>query len=285
MGDMAQTVTVLEVADVQAMIDEATAPLEARIAALEADEDGGGSGRTITTDIPEGWRQVIHEDFDLACSKEQFDAVYGPRRITRYPANYADTRQQQGRGGGYYSAPIWVEDSVLRCQMWVENGVAKCMSLVPRATDVGKWGDSPGLIWEECSRFTFSDGFKAAHLSWPQSNDSTPDGEIDYPEFDCDDPVSAFCHHQGATSGSDQKQFTTSIAPDEWHVYRTVWKMGQYLEFSCDGELIAPRYTTRIPSTPMHLSLQNETWLRDASVPPDAEGLIETDWIRVFVPL
>ena len=286
---MPTNVTIYSQAEIQAMIDASVAPLEARVTALEAGGGGGGqqpSGIKMPNDVPSGWKVAIAEEFDLDVpNKAEFDSKYAARRILRYPDNYPDTRRKMGRtDGGYYTADITVAGSVLTSQMKVVNGVAQCMSLVPKATDDGKWGDSPGLIWEECSRFTYSDGFKSAHLSWPKSNDSTPDGEIDFPEFDVTDTVSAFLHHQGATVNTDQKHFGTGTRPNDWHWYRTVWKMGQYVEFSIDGQLIAPRYTTRIPSTPMHLSLQNETWLRSDPVPPNATGLIETDWIRVLIP-
>lgn len=288
---MPQTVTILEASDVQSMIDAAVAPLEERITALENDNGGGGGGQSpsgieMPTDVPSGWKVSIAEHFDLDCaSKAEFDSKYPARKILRYPDNYPDTRKNQGKAdGGYYTANITVAGSVLTAHMKVVNGVAQCMSLVPKATNDGKWGDSPGLIWEECSKFTYTDGFKSAHLSWPKSNDSTPDGEIDFPEFDADDDVCAFLHHQGATQGSDQKQFNTDVDPTQWHWYRTIWKMGEYVEFYCDGVLIAPRYTTRIPSTPMHLSLQNETWLSSAPVPANATGTVSTDWIRVLIP-
>lgn len=270
-------------------------PLVARVAKLEAGSSPPPttgtdvSGASITTDIPAGWRETISETFDLpVADKAAFDAQYLARRITRYPDNYPDTRTKQGKtDGGYYNAPISVSGGILRIPMDVVNGKARVAAIVPKIGTVGTWGDTPGAIAEHRSRFTYDDGFKSAHLFWPYSNTSNPDGEIDYPEFNGPGgPVKAFLHYQNPTFSGEQKEFVTAIDPRQWHTYRTVWKMGQYVEFYCDGVLIAPRWTTRVPSTPMHCVLQNETKIGTGSVGPaaTAKGLVEMAWIRGLVP-
>jgi hypothetical protein len=247
------------------------------------------SGATITTDTLAGWRETIREDFDIDCAEGGFAGVYPARGIKFYPRPYPDTRRKQLRGGGFYSADyISVKDSICTARMFVDaNGATQCNALVPVAVaGNGKWGDAPGMIVEERVRFTYTDGLKSAHLLWPQSDDSTPDGEIDDPEFESSRRVECFVHHQGATVGSDQRQIVptaTVINPREWHTYRLMWVMGKSVTIWCDGQQIA-HYTDRIPSTPMHCVLQNESWLASAAVPANAQGTIETDWIRVWVP-
>lgn len=263
----------------------------ANLAACKAAQTpGDGSGASITTDIPTGWRETIRENFDLAVpDKAAFDAQYPARRIKRYPDHYPDTRTKQGKtDGGYYNAPMSVSGGILRIPMDVVNGKARVAAIVPMVGSVGTWGDSPGMIVEHRSRFTFDAGFKSAHLLWPQSNTSNPDGEIDFPEFDGPPgPVKAFLHYQKPAFSGEQKEFVTSIDPRQWHTYRTVWKMGQYVEFYCDGTLIAPRWTTRVPSTPMHCVLQNETRIGSGTTGPTAasKGLVEMAWIRGLVPV
>lgn len=263
--------------------------LAATKAALAACQAGTGSGAPITTDVPSGWRVTITENFDISCAdKAAFDATYPSRGIKRYPDHYPDTRTNQGKtDGGYYNAPIRVTGGVLKIEMDVVNGKARVGAIVPVPTATGTWGDSPGVIVEERSRFTLDPGFKAAHLLWPQSNKSNPDGEIDYPEFNGPaGPVSAFIHYQNPTTSGEQKAIGTTIDPRQWHTYRTVWKMGQSVAFYCDGALISPTWTARVPATPMHIVLQNETILGTGTVGPgaSAKGLVETDWIRVMVP-
>jgi hypothetical protein len=252
------------------------------------------SGATITTDVPDGWRETVRQDFTVDCAEGQFAATYpqATSRIGFYPRGYYDTRWKQNRAngqairGGEYSADfISVADSICTQRLFVRNNVVQCSALVPIATPFSsaKWGDSPGMIVEQRSRFLFSDGLKSAHLLWPLSNDSTPDGEIDYPEFESSSLVDCFIHHQGATSGSDQMRLPTSINPREWHTYRLEWRMGSSVGVWCDGAWVNG-YTTRIPATPMHCVLQNESWLSSLAVPADATGTVETDWIRVMVP-
>lgn len=246
----------------------------------------GPSGANITTDVPAGYRQVINENFDIAATnKAAFDSIYPARNIKRYPDNYPDTRTKQGKAdGGYYNAPIDVQGGVLNIRMDVVNGKGRVAAIVPLAQPGnGLWGDNAGFIIEERTRFTYTDGFKSAHLTWPASNDSTPDGEIDFAEFDARNNVGVFIHHQGSTTGSDQKFFDLGVKPYEWHTYRMEWVMGQRVRIWVDGVLKVD-YTTRIPATPMHIVLQNETWLSSSPVPSNATGLVETDWIRVLVP-
>lgn len=229
---------------------------------------------------------TIHENFDVpVANKVEFDAIYPARNIKRYPDHYPDTRTNQGKSdGGYYNAPITVSGSVLRCHMDVVNGKARVCAIVPLAQPGnGSWGDAPGMIIEQRARFTYTNGFKSANLLWPQSNNGLRDGEIDYVEFEARNTVEAFIHHQGATSGGDQKWFSLGVNPYEWHTYRLVWTMGQRVQIYVDGVLKAD-YATRIPATPMHAVLQNETWLSSLAVPSNATGLVEYDWVRVMIP-
>lgn len=253
------------------------------------------SGAKITTDVPDGWRETVREDFTVDCAEGQFATTYAGRSIAFYPRGYYDTRYKQNRPngqairGGEYSADfISVARSVLTARMFVRNNVVQANALVPLANPAGgKWGDSPGMIYEHRSRFTYSDGLKSAHLLWPVTNTSLPDGEIDYPEFESNKPVQCFVHHQGATTGGDQAQLVATgilvIDPTQWHTYRLEWEPGVWVRIWCDGALINA-YTNRIPAKAMHLVLQNESWLDTRPIPADAHGTMETDWIRVMVP-
>lgn len=247
----------------------------------------------MTTDIPSGWQEVIAEDFPIDVAEGGFSAVYsGARRIKFYPVGYLDTRKL----GRYTGAYISVEDSIMKQRLFTSGGVTNVSSIVPVAiAGNGKWGDSLSMIWEEKTRFTIGvppasgkSGFKAAHLSWPQSNNSLAHGEIDWPEWEWENgnpKVKGYVHRVNATTYGDQTVTTPSpvIDPRDWHVYRTVWVAGSYVDFYCDGVLIG-HHTNRIPYTPMHLSLQNETSLNGLPFDTAATCLVETDWIRVLVP-
>lgn len=249
----------------------------------------------MTTDIPSGWREEIAEDFNIDCAEGQFGAVYGPRRIKFYPTGYRDTFNRGDYSGNYIS----VEDGIMKQRLFVSGGRGKVSSIVPIANPSGgqPWGSVNSMIFEERVRWTFSPvapgkaGFKAAHLMWPQLQNNLTYGEIDWPELDASSgvptEVKGYIHRINATSGGDQTVANPSpdINPSVWHTYRTVWVSGQYVDFYCDGVLIL-HSTNRVPNTPFRLSLQNETSMANNDpLDPNATCLVETDWIRVLIPV
>lgn len=250
----------------------------------------------MPTYVPSGWKVALAEDFAIDCPKGQFAAVYGPRRIGFYPDTYKTTRHKQGRSTGMYSgAHISVADGICTQHMFVDSsGKSTCSALVPIAVPAGgKWGDAPGMIIQQRVRFEYEPSFKSAHLLWPLSDRSTRptaegggDGEIDFVEFEGGQSIDVFIHHQGATTGSDQKWIPTSTDPRQWNTIEHVWVMGRSCTQIHNGVVAASPYLTRIPATPMHCVLQNEEVLSSGSViTPGDEGFIYTKWIRVLVPV
>ncbi len=123
-------------------------------------------------------------------------------------------------------------------------------------------------------------GYKAAWLLWPKSGTWPRDGEIDFPEGNLDQKISAFMHRQGATAGSDQDAYNTQSTFTSWHTAVIEWGPGQ-TRFLLDGTVIGTS-TSRIPNTAMHWVIQTETAL-DGTTPADsAQGHVQIDWVAVW---
>lgn len=308
-------------AEVQRLIDTALAPVNVRLAKAEADlvaltgrvsdleaarpspTPPTPSGIPIAVDVPFGWREAIAEDFNTDCPEGQFGAIYGPRGFGFYPGpgetspaaygtasggtlGYLDTSRRGTYTGRYISAA----GGALKQRLLTVDGFTWVSSVIPFVKNsVSKWGSQPGMIWEECSRFTLDPSFKAAHLLWPESNRKFPDGELDWPEFGGSGNAKGYVHRQNATSDATQVVVNPNppVAVTGWHVYRTIWTMGAAVTYLADGAAQGGLNGTGVgvPATPMRLSLQNETILdTTVAINPAHKGLVETDWIRVLVP-
>jgi beta-glucanase (GH16 family) len=123
-------------------------------------------------------------------------------------------------------------------------------------------------------------GYKQAWLLWPKSNTWPRDGEIDFPEADLGSTVSAFVHHQGATSGSDQDAYGTGSNATSWHTAVIEWSPGK-VTFLWDGRVIGTS-TSRVPNTAMHWVLQTETALNGTTPSDSAAGHVQIDWVAVW---
>ena len=147
--------------------------------------------------------------------------------------------------------------------------------------------------WVVRARFDPGAGYGPAILLWPQSNDWPRDGEIDLVESVQPQRDTALASiHWGDTppgyreSGKLLGDFT------KWHTYTVDWEPG-YVSIAIDSTVV---YDTRnstshpvIPSTPMHLVIQQEPgpfggtgWIvaPNASTPNDV--MVHVDWVKIY---
>lgn len=310
-----QSVDILEVADVQAMISAAVIPLQHDIDVLEErvrileNPVLSPSGFVMNPVFPTGWRLGVEEDFDLDVEEGQF-GLYGDRGIGFYPgigetskAHYGTatggaTGYKDTSGRGMYSGKfIRTYDGVCYQRGFTDSaGKIWVSAIVPFSklvSNTSKWGDMPAFVFEQCTRFPVCDpGFKWAHLAWPITNTNDPDGEIDWPEAELNN-VKGYIHHQNPQVNGVQTVANPNPAIDarNWHVYRTEFWKGQRVRLLCDGVLIKElASTTLVPQKDMHIVLQNETsLLRDANgvripVPATSKYQVETDWLWLAHP-
>jgi beta-glucanase (GH16 family) len=196
-----------------------------------------------------------------------------------YPDGWSDS---SGNGRYFASTVLSLTNGVLTYDIHTDGGTH--MTAVPYPKLPGA-SDRNGLLYGRYAvrfRTDTLPGYKLAFLLWPDSEAWPRDGEIDFPEGNLDSPVSAYVHRQGATSGTQQEEFSTDAIPSAWHTAVIEWTEGS-VRFLLDSVLIGTS-TRAIPHTPMHWVLQTETAL-DGSIPrDDVAGKVQIDWVAVYRP-
>ena len=231
----------------------------------------------MPTGNPTGWRQVFSDDFTTDVPLGSFPAAVSSRWWA-YPSPWKDTT-----GNGTYSPQeISVHDGVLDMYLHTEAGVHMVAAPLP-IVQPGPNRYGQGLLYGRytvCFRADAVAGYKTAWLLWPDSKNWPADGEIDFPEGTLTGTISAFLHHRGATTGTDQDAFRTTVTYTSWHVATIEWT-AKTCRFVLDGSVIGTS-RRRIPNTPMHWVLQTET-ATDGTIPSDtAAGHVLVDWIAAY---
>ena len=224
------------------------------------------------TDLPR-WRLSFTDDFKQSIGEGSFPTAVSSTWYA-YPYGWKDS----SRNGTYDPGIVSVHDGMLDAHIRTSGGVHRVAAFGPRFAS----GNTNQLYGRYAIRFKANSmrGYKGAWLLWPETNVWPRDGEIDFPEGDFDSTISAFMHHQGATWGGDQDAFATSGRWTSWHTAVTEWTPTA-VRFYLDGTLLGTS-TTRIPNTPMHWVIQNETTL-NGFVPADSvAGHVYVDWVAVW---
>lgn len=137
-------------------------------------------------------------------------------------------------------------------------------------------------------------GYKFVGMFWP-TNDNWNQGEIDWPEADLTEtprPANAVPGTGKDSSGQPADgspvarmsfvpptaQYAATDSSD-WHVSRTVWA-ADGLYFYWDGALVwSTNDTSVIPTKPMRVELQAETFIAEGTVAQDAAGHVLIDYV------
>lgn len=220
-----------------------------------------------------GWKLIFTDDFKQSIGEGSFPSAVSSTWYA-YPYGWKDS----SKNGTYDPGIVSVHDGLLDAHIRTSGGVHRVAAFGPRFAG----GTSNQLYGRYAIRFKADSmrGYKASWLLWPSSNVWPRDGEIDFPEGDFDSTMSAFMHRQGATWGGDQDAFPTSARWTSWHTAVTEWTPTA-VRFYLDGALIGTS-TSRIPNTPMHWVIQNETTL-NGFVPADSvAGHVYIDWVAVW---
>jgi beta-glucanase (GH16 family) len=229
-------------------------------------------------DIP-GWHQVFADDFTTDVPLGRFPGAVSNKWDT-YKDGWIDT---SGNGTYYPSKVISIRNGVLNMYLHTEHGVH--MVAAPEPKIPGAVGSEGGLLYGRYVIRFRSDpiwGYKAAWLLWPDSESWPRDGEIDFPEGNFDNVISAFMHYQDGTSYNDQDGYGSLISFTSWHTAVTEWTPSS-VTFSIDGQTIGTS-TKDIPNTPMHWVLQTETATDGVAPNNTAAGNVQIDWVAVYVP-
>lgn len=249
------------------------------------------SGQSMPVgDLP-GWKQVFSDDFTTNvavggfsnCVANTFTCSGLPSSVASKWWAYPDYWQDTSKNGTYMPSQVLsINSGVMNMYIHTSGGIHMVSAPFPK---ISGSSDSGGMLYGRYVVRFKSDaipGYKTAWLLWPDSYTWPRDGEIDFPEGNLDSTIGAFMHHQGATSGSDQDAFGSSVHFTGWHTAITEWTANS-VKFILDGTTIGTS-TSRIPNTPMHWVLQTETQLGGGAPSSSAAGNLQIDWVSIYKP-
>lgn len=187
-------------------------------------------------------------------------------------------------GNGLYAPDkvLSVHDSYLDIYLHSEAGQPLISAIMPdnyAPTTYGRYD----IRFKVTSGAT---GYKFVPLMWP-SSDNWDDGEIDWPEADLGGiprPASASTPPSYKADGVSRYFYPGSDFPAptnmlDWHVASTEWTPTA-INFYWDDVLITSITATQgIPTKPMRLTLQAETWIGEGATPTTSSDHILVDWV------
>lgn len=212
------------------------------------------------------------------------DAKLGSIRSAYSDMAYYNEGQGDTSGLGKYSADkvLSAHDGMLDWFMHSENGQPYGATVLPDAYTPHTYGAYTIRYKTDPTK-----GYKFVPLLWP-SSDNWNEGEVDWPEANLGEtprPASAVpgtynYNNAGGMKFLPEKEMFAPTNSAGWHEATTVWTP-KGLSFYWDGKLIT-KVTDGIPTKPMRLTLQAETWIGQGAVPKDASGHIYMDSVGIF---
>lgn len=254
---------------------------------------GAGSSRCaqqMAASAGEGWRRVLSSSFDEVTP---LGAWPGPIAAKDWRSRQAGATDSSGRGT--YDSSKTVSEGGGLLDVWIHSAVDGAPHVHNpdgrryTAAPIPTMGHTLGARISICMRADVVPGYKIAFLQWPDEGPGNFNGEIDFPEARLLDHASptAFMHYAPKpSSGKDQDAYETGASLQDWHVYTTEWNPiapDPYVKFFLDGALIG-HSTEHVPTRPMQLVLQIETFLSGQELPPPAQGHVQIDWVTIDVP-
>jgi beta-glucanase (GH16 family) len=149
---------------------------------------------------------------------------------------------------------------------WITGGVCLC----------GQTGQLYGAYFYR-ARIT-GPGPTTVGLLWPDANVWPP--EIDFNETGGGTTgTSATTHY---SSSNSQIQSTMSIDMTKWHTFGVVWTPTSII-YTVDGRQWGiDTNVSSIPTIPMHLSLQQQTWCASGWACPTSPQSTQVEWVAQY---
>ncbi len=256
-------------------------------------------------DLP-GWHQIFTDDFTTNVTVPNFFSVYG-NRWRSYGDGVSDT---SGNGRRYDTQVLSVTNGILNIYIhtalvngtyvhMVGSPVQVLSPWDPNCKTVNGTGCWPGQLYGRYSirmRADLLSNYKTAFLLWPQSQNWSYDGEIDFPEslHDLTGPINAAVWWEyGNYADDDQNWWTVTGSGfyNNWHTYTIDWTPNAIVYY-IDGDVVEnfsgsiatwSDGRSKIPNTPMYWVLQTETQLTPIVNPANnIAGNVQVDWAAAY---
>jgi hypothetical protein len=131
--------------------------------------------------------------------------------------------------------------------------------------------------WFVRSRLT-GPGATEVELLVPDANVWPP--ELDFNESYADTTGTSATTHYGAGDATIER--TVNIDLTQWHTWGLIWTPTS-LTYTVDGNVWGTVDTAAaIPTIPMHLSLQQQTWCASNWACPTANSSLDVDWVAQY---
>ncbi|MGW0550298.1 glycoside hydrolase family 16 protein [Streptomyces altiplanensis] len=259
--------------------------------------------RTVGDSMPRGdcgpFRQVFAENFNgdtvplgsfsdcdhHADTKDAYCAgLEGTYRDEwwAYPSGWQDTATSgadgnsvRSVGGAYHPedtvsvGPAGNGDGRMSIRMWrpEDGGPVHAAAVVPKKL----MEQTYGKFSERFRVVKAAPGYKSAHLWYG-------DGcEIDYPEQNWTDTITAFTH---PCDGGRQDMFATGARWTDWHTTSVEWTPDE-IRYYLDGALVGSS-TRGVPSGPLSWILQNESALYGPPAAPGSSAQLDITWVAGY---
>ena len=239
-----------------------------------------------------GWKQVFADNFaGETVNVGGFSGCDSGTTCSGLPANvkakwwtYPDGTPDTTKNGRYTpSKTLSIKGGLMNIAIHTSGGTHMTAAPIPRFKGVNGYGT--GLKYGRYSvrfRADALKGYKTAFLLWPDSNDPSKGGEIDFPEGNLNDIISAFMH---PPVKDDQDAHDTTARYTSWHTATIEWRPAS-VTFILDGKTIMTSTSAkkRIPATPMSWILQTETQTYPTTTPPSSSvaGNVQIDWAAAW---
>ena len=255
---------------------------------------GGAGGsrcaQQMAASAGDGWSRALTSSFDEATP---LGAWPGPIAAKDWRSRQAGATDSSGRGT--YDSSKTVSESGGLLDVWIHSAVEGAPHVHNpdgrryTAAPIPTMGHTLGARISMCMRADVVPGYKIAFLLWPDEGPGNFHGEIDFPEgrLLAGETPHAFMHYAPEpSSGKSQDAFSSGVSLQDWHLYTTEWNptaSDPYVKFFVDGALIG-HSTEHVPTRPMQLVLQIETFVSGQELPPPAQGHVQIDWVTIDLP-
>ncbi|MGA2969948.1 MAG: glycoside hydrolase family 16 protein [Acidimicrobiales bacterium] len=198
---------------------------------------------------------------------------------TSMPANWFLYKGQPGGDPGtdFDPAHVTVSGGLLRINTYQDANYANAW-----VTGGTSYSGTPGQTYGAYfvrSRIT-GPGDDNDELLWPDGSEWPP--EVDFNETYTTSTGTNATVHFNAANNQDARSVTIDMT--QWHTWGVIWTPTS-ITYTVDGNVWGSvTKTAEIPTVPMHLSIQSQTFCSANWACPTANNSLLVDWVAIYKP-